>query len=65
MDAPRHMVGHTEAEAGETWHCRGKVVRKYREDGENLVDLEVWVENGSGEITTPGEATVALPGRND
>jgi hypothetical protein len=63
MDVPRHMVGHTEAEEGETWHCRGKVVRKYQEDGENLVDLEVWVENGGGEITTPGEATLALPTR--
>lgn len=61
MDTPRHMVGHHECEEGETWHCRGKVVRRYREDGKALVDLEVWVENGSGTVTTPGEATVVLP----
>ena len=61
MDAPRQMRSKTEPEDGETWHCRGRVVKKYRENGMCLVDLEVWVENGNGAITTPGQATVILP----
>jgi hypothetical protein len=61
MDVPRHMRSHTEPEEGETWHCRGRVIRKYEHNQQTLIDLEVWVENGSGKITTPGEATVTLP----
>ncbi len=41
--------------------CRGKVVKKYEEGGEKLVDLEVWTENPEGKKTTPGTATVRLP----
>ena len=48
---------------GDTITCRGKVVRKYSEGTEYLVDLEVWVENQNREIISPGEATVALPSR--
>ncbi|MFW6126514.1 MAG: MaoC/PaaZ C-terminal domain-containing protein [Chloroflexota bacterium] len=49
---------------GEDLTVRGQVTRKFVENGENLVDLEVWTENpGSGKTTT-GSATVALPSRN-
>lgn len=41
----------------------GVVRAKRQEAGENLVDLDVWVENSKGEKTTPGQATVALPAR--
>lgn len=41
--------------------CRGVVKRKWREGGENLVELEVWTENAEGQRTTPGSAVVALP----
>ena len=41
--------------------CRGTVVKKYTEDGEKLVDLQVWTEDPSGKQTTPGTATVRLP----
>lgn len=41
--------------------CRGTVVKKYEQDGEKLVDLEVWTENPEGKKTTPGTATVRLP----
>jgi len=61
MDAPRHMISHTEAEKGETWLCKGRVVAKRITAEGTLVDLEVWVENGSGRTTTPGEATLKLP----
>lgn len=42
-----------------TW-CKGKVVKKYEQDGHYLVDLDVWAENHRGEITAPGKATVEL-----
>ena len=63
MDAPRHMRTRSEPEDGETWLCKGRVTGKRIEDGTGCVDLEVWVENDSGRITTPGEATVVLPVR--
>jgi acyl dehydratase len=41
--------------------CKGKVTKKYTQDGENLVECDIWVENDKGERTTPGSAVVALP----
>jgi acyl dehydratase len=43
--------------------CRGKVTRKYEEAGSHFVDVEMWVENPAGEVTTAGTATVLLPTR--
>ena len=63
MDKPRKMAGLTEPQDGETWHCKGKILKKYTAGDENLVDLQICVENGKGEITTPGTATVALPSK--
>lgn len=42
---------------------KGVVTRKYCEDGENLVDCDIWLEDHEGKRTTPGAATVALPSR--
>jgi acyl dehydratase len=42
---------------------RGTVTGKRQENGENLVELEIWTENPQGQKTTPGSATVALPSR--
>ena len=36
------------------------MTKKYTEGDENLVNYQIWVENGKGKITTPGAATVAL-----
>jgi len=44
--------------------CKGKVTRKYVENGDHLVDCEIWLENSRGEKTTPGTATVILPSRS-
>ncbi len=41
--------------------ARGVVSSKYEEDGEYLVDCEIWLENQEGQRTTPGRATVSLP----
>ncbi|MFH1650931.1 MAG: MaoC/PaaZ C-terminal domain-containing protein [Chloroflexota bacterium] len=63
VDYPRLMESNLEAAEGETWWCRGKVTRKYQEGSEHLVDCDVRVENGSGQPTTIGHATAALPVR--
>jgi acyl dehydratase len=47
----------------QTETCRGIVKRVYKENGENLVDLDIWTENPEGQKTTPGTATVSLPSR--
>ena len=43
--------------------CKGTVTKKYTENGENLVDCEVWTENAKGEKTAPATATVSLPSK--
>jgi acyl dehydratase len=43
--------------------CKGKVTNKYLKGSEHLVELEVWTQNGKGEITTRGAATVRFPAR--
>lgn len=48
----------------DTLTSKGRVVRKYQEADQHLVDCEIWLENGRGETTTPGAATVALPSRS-
>ena len=48
---------------GDTLTCKGKVANKYENDGEYLVDCEIWIENSKGERTTPGQAIVSLPSR--
>ena len=44
--------------------CNGVVTGKRSENGENLVDVEVWTEDPDGQKTTPGTATVTLPSRS-
>jgi len=48
---------------GETLTCQGKVTKTYVEDGEHYVELSLWVENGRGEKTVSGRATVVVPSR--
>ncbi len=43
--------------------CKGKVTGKEEKDGEFLVECNISLENGKGEKTTLGSATVALPSR--
>ena len=64
FDFPRWMKTMTEPQDGETWTCKGKVTKKYAEGDEHLVECNIWVENGKGEVTTPGSATVALPSKS-
>ena len=43
---------------------KGVVKRKYTENGENLVECEIWLENHEGKKTTPGSAIAVLPSRS-
>ena len=48
---------------GEQLTCKGTVTKKYIQDGEHIVELEIWTENPRGEKTAPATATVVLPSR--
>lgn len=48
---------------GEVLTCRGKVTKKYVEDGQHYVECNLWVENVKGEKTVSGMAIVILPAR--
>jgi len=52
-----------ESQEGETWWCKGTVTKAYAEGNEHCVDCDIWAENGKGEKTTTGSATVVLPSR--
>ncbi len=45
--------------------ARGKIAKKYVQNGDHCVNCEIWLENAKGEKTTPGTATVILPSRAD
>ena len=48
---------------GETLVSSITVTAKRKEDGENLVDLDVSLANTDGEVKVAGAASAALPGR--
>jgi hypothetical protein len=47
----------------ETVITRGRVRRKWQEDGEAFVDLEIWSEHSKGISVGPGSVVVTLPRR--
>ena len=48
---------------GEAITCRGKITRKYIEDGEHYIECNVWAESARGEKTVTGKAIVVIPAR--
>ena len=48
---------------GDSNFVKGKVKKKRIENGEHLVDCEIWVENQAGLVTAPGTAIIALPSK--
>jgi acyl dehydratase len=48
---------------GDVLTCYGKVTRKWVEDEDNLVELEVGARNQHGELTHSGKAVAVLPYR--
>ncbi len=49
---------------GKRIYGKGVVTKKYIENGQHLVECELWLENEDGQKTTPGAAVVALPSRD-
>jgi len=43
--------------------CKGKVTKKYVENNEHLVELDIWTENPQGEKTITGSALISLPSK--
>ena len=41
--------------------CKAKVTKKYEQDGQHYVELDVWSENPEGKNLTPGTFLVVLP----
>jgi hypothetical protein len=50
--------------AGDTVVVKGNVLRKFRQDGHNLVELKMWSENSRGISVGPGAVLVTLPSRS-
>ena len=48
---------------GDSLTCHGRVTRKWVEDEDNLVELEVEARNQRGEVTHAGKAIAVLPYR--
>jgi hypothetical protein len=48
---------------GDTLTGRGSAMRKYQEDGENLVECDIWVENQDRVKVAPGLAVITLPSK--
>jgi acyl dehydratase len=44
-------------------YLHGKVKRCFEQDGKAFVELDCWITNQRGEVTTPGSALVELPKR--
>jgi acyl dehydratase len=44
-------------------YLHGRVKKKWVRDGEGLLEIDCWIENQRGEITTPARATAAVPCR--
>lgn len=50
---------------GEAVTCKGKVTKKYVQDGQHYVECNLWAENSKEEKTVLGMAIVMLPSRAD
>jgi acyl dehydratase len=48
---------------GDTISCKGRVTRKYEQDGERRIDGEVVALTQKGEVAVTGSFTAALPSR--
>jgi len=46
---------------GDTLTCRGKIRKKFSEDGENYIQAEVYAENQNGEKVVTGVILAELP----
>jgi acyl dehydratase len=45
---------------GDAVWCRGRIAGKRIDDGQKIIDCEIWAENQDGELSAKGEAEVTL-----
>ena len=50
---------------GDMGYIKGKVTKKYIEDGEHVVDLDIWLEIQGGHVCAAGNVTVRLISKED
>lgn len=43
--------------------CKGRVTKKYVQEGKHYIECEIWTENSQGQKTAPGSALLMLPSR--
>jgi hypothetical protein len=48
---------------GDTNWFRGRITKKYIDDGKCCVDIDLWAENQRNDRTVVGNATVILPSK--
>ncbi|MCP4750638.1 MAG: dihydroxy-acid dehydratase [Proteobacteria bacterium] len=53
----------TQVWPNDTLTCKGTAVKRYQENGRNLVDCELFVVNQKDEVAIRGSATVRLPSK--
>ena len=46
---------------GKVMILKGFVEKKWEENGKKMIELNIWIENEEGKITTPGKAKVMIP----
>jgi acyl dehydratase len=44
-------------------HLHGRVKKKYEQDGQGVLEIECWIENQRGEVTTPARAAAVVARR--
>ncbi|RMF90882.1 MAG: dehydratase [Nitrospinota bacterium] len=49
--------------SGDTITCRGIITEKHEQEGENLLECDLYIENQRGERPVVGSGTIALPSR--
>ncbi len=48
---------------GKSLTCKGRVLKKYVQEGKYYIECEIWAENSEGQKTVPGSAILTLPSR--
>ena len=49
---------------GKDLFCKGKVIKKYVRDSQQLIECEIWTQGENGERSTIGSCLVILPSRS-
>jgi acyl dehydratase len=50
---------------GDTVTCKGKITKKYIQDGDHCVECDIWLGNQREDKTTAGSAIITLPSNEE